>query len=46
MQEIINKNDRLKNRAIHIGGPLCEKTPTLDDMQFDEEGRPTSFRNY
>jgi len=46
MQEIVDKNSRLKNRTKHIGGTLCEKIPTIDDMQFDEEGRPTSFRNY
>ena len=46
MQEIVDKNKRLQNKIKHVGGPLNEKTPTLDDMQFDEEGRPTSFRNY
>ena len=46
MQEIIDKNTRLKNRTNHIGGPLHQKTPTIDDMQIDEDGRPTSFRNY
>lgn len=46
MQEVIDKNKRLKNKAKHVGGVLCETTVSMDDMQFDEEGRPTSFRNY
>ncbi len=46
MQQVIDKNSRLKNKTKHVGGILHEKTPTIDDMQFDEEGRPTSFRNY
>jgi hypothetical protein len=46
MQEIVNKNNRLGDATKHVGGVLCEKTPTLDDMQFNEDGNPTSFRHY
>ena len=46
MQEIKKNNKRLQNKTKHVGGVMCESIPSIDDMQFDEEGRPTSFRNY
>lgn len=45
MQKVVDKNDRLKNRTKHLGGPLSEKKIHVEDlynMGFD----PGSKKNY
>lgn len=46
MQEVVKKNQRLKDKNKHVGGPLHEKIASIEDMQFDDEGRPQKFVNY
>lgn len=46
MQEVVKKNERLEGKSKHIGGPLVEKIQSIEDLQFDDEGRPQKFVNY
>lgn len=40
MQEVIKKNDRLENKFKHVGGPLHEKIPNIEDLNLNDEGIP------
>lgn len=46
MQEVVKKNERLEGRVKHVGGPIFEKIASVEDLQFDDEGRPQKFVNY
>ena len=46
MQEIIDKNTRLKNRNKHLGGPAHEKKIHVEDlynMGFDPRDKKKNF---
>jgi len=45
MQEIVDKNDRLKNRTKHLGGQLHEKPIHVEDL-YDMGLDPGSKKNF
>ena len=45
MQEVINKNDRLKNKTKHVGGSLHEKNIHVEDL-YNMGLDPGSKKNF